>query len=229
VERRDFNLKIKSIDDAGTFVGMGAVYNNVDLGGDLIEPGAFSRTLSAGKKFPVLWQHKTDEPIGFCQITDTREGLQVNGTLELSDPTARKAFTFMKAGVIKGLSIGYDCIQATYDGDVRHLTELKLWEISCVTFPMNESAVVTGVKSITDADRAKHMKSIGEHCKAIGRHQRGIREHLKAIFDVGLDDEDDSNLPDDPALFEGDEEMDKSFLMAELKKLAEQASALTAL
>jgi HK97 family phage prohead protease len=227
VERRDFNLKIKSLDDAGTFVGMGAVYNNVDLGGDLIEPGAFTRTLSAGKKFPVLWQHKTDEPIGFCQITDTREGLQVNGTLELSDPTARKAFTFMKAGVIKGLSIGYDTIQATYDGDVRHLTELKLWEISCVTFPMNESAVVTGVKSLTDADRAKHMKAIDSHRKTIDRSQRAIREHLKAMFD-GLDDEDDTNLPDDPALFEGDEEMNKAFLV-ELQKLAEQASALTAL
>jgi HK97 family phage prohead protease len=230
VERRDFNLKIKSIDDAGTFVGMGAVYNNVDLGGDLIEPGAFTRTLSAGKKFPVLWQHKTDEPIGFCQITDTRDGLQVNGTLELSDPTARKAFTFMKAGVIKGLSIGYDTIQASYDGDVRHLTELKLWEISCVTFPMNESAVVTGVKSITDADRAKHLKAINEHRKAIDRHQQGIRTHLKEMLD-GLDgenDEDrDTNLPDDPALFEGDEEMNKAFVV-ELQKLAEEAASLAA-
>ena len=63
MERRDFNLKIKSIDDAGKFVGIGAVYNNVDLGGDLIEPGAFTRTLSAGKKWPVLWQHQVDNPM----------------------------------------------------------------------------------------------------------------------------------------------------------------------
>lgn len=227
MERRDFNLKIKSIDDAGTFVGMGAVYNNVDLGGDLIEPGAFTRTLSAGRKWPVLWQHQVDNPIGFCQITDTREGLQVNGTLELSDPTARKAFTFMKSGIIRGLSIGYDTIQATYDGDVRHLTELKLWEISCVTFPMNGLATISSVKSITDADRARHMKAIDSHRKTIDRSQRAIREHLKAMFD-GLDDEDDTNLPDDPALFEGDEEMGKAVLMAELKKLAEQAASLTA-
>jgi HK97 family phage prohead protease len=227
VERRDFNLKIKSLDDAGTFVGMGAVYNNVDLGNDLIEPGAFARTLNAGKRWPVLWQHQVDNPIGYCQITDTREGLQVNGTLELSDPTARKAFTFMKAGVIKGLSIGYDCIQATYDGDVRHLTELKLWEISCVTFPMNESAVVTGVKSITDADRAKHMKAIDSHRKTIDRSQRAIRMHLKAMFD-GLDDEDDTNLPDDPALFESEGDDGKA-LLVELRKLAEQAESLAAL
>ena len=42
MEQRDFNLKIKSLDDAGTFVGMGAVYDNVDLGNDVIDPGAFA-------------------------------------------------------------------------------------------------------------------------------------------------------------------------------------------
>jgi HK97 family phage prohead protease len=56
----------------------------------------------------------------------------------------------MKAGVVKGLSIGYDTIQATYDGDIRHLTELKLWEISRVIFPMNESAQVSAVKALSD-------------------------------------------------------------------------------
>jgi len=230
VERRDFNLKIKSIDDAGTFVGMGAVYNNVDLGNDLIEPGAFARTLSPGKKWPVLWQHQVDNPIGTCTIADLREGIQVTGTLELSDPTARKAFTFMKAGVIKGLSIGYDCIQATYDGDVRHLTELKLWEISCVTFPMNELATVSSVKNITDADRSRHLKAIDGHRKAIDHHQQGIQMHLNAM----LDNLDDTNPADDPALLEGDEgdgpdeDMGKAFLV-ELQKLAEQAAALATL
>jgi HK97 family phage prohead protease len=228
VDKKDFSFKLKSLTDAGTFTGMGAVYNNVDLGGDRILPGAFTRTLSAGKKFPVLWQHDPSNPIGTCEITDTRDGLQVMGTLELSDPTAKKAYTFMKSGVIKGLSIGYDTIQANYDGDVRNLTELKLWEISCVTFPMNESAQVTGVKGLSDDERAKHLKAIDTHRKAIDRHQRGIREHLKSMFD-GLDDEDGDAF-DDPALLEsnegdGEDEMDKAFAV-ELRKLAAQASSL---
>ncbi|MBB5329809.1 HK97 family phage prohead protease [Tunturiibacter gelidoferens] len=223
MEHRDFQLRIKSIDDQGTFVGLGAVYNNVDLGNDLIEPGAFSRTLSAGKKFPVLWQHQADNPIGTCTITDVRDGIQVAGILELSDPTARKAFTFMKAGVVKGLSIGYDTVQSSYVGDVRHLTELKLWEISCVTFPMNEMALVTGVKSLSDADRAKHLKAIDEHRKAIDRHQQGIGESLKAMFD-GLDDGDSDT--DDLALLEDETDDDDKAFLVELQKLAEQAGAL---
>jgi HK97 family phage prohead protease len=224
MERRDFNLKIKSLDDAGTFVGLGAVYGNVDLGGDVIDPGAFSRTLSAGKSFPVLWQHDASSPIGHCKITDTPQGLQVNGTLMLSDPTAQKAHTFMKAGVVKGLSIGYETLQSTYEGEVRHLTELKLWEISCVTFPMNQSAQVSAVKALSSDDIADHLKAIDEHRKAIDRHQRGIQGHLKSMLDF---DEDDDT--DDEPLIEGedaDDDDDKAFLV-ELRKLAEQAQELT--
>jgi uncharacterized protein len=122
---------------------------------------------------------------------------------------------------------GYDTIQATYDGDVRHLTELKLWEVSVVTFPMNEMALVTGVKSLSDEDRAKHLKAIDAHRKEIDRHQQGIEMHLKAM----LDNLDDTNPADDPALLECDESgdgMDKAFLV-ELQKLAEQAADLATL
>ena len=61
MERKRFSLKIKSVDDTGTFTGLGAAYNNVDLGGDKIMPGAFTRTLAAGKQFPLLWQHDPSE------------------------------------------------------------------------------------------------------------------------------------------------------------------------
>jgi uncharacterized protein len=229
VERANFSLKIKSVDEAGKFTGIGAVYNNVDLGGDKILPGAFSRTLAAGKAFPLLWQHNPSDPIGSVKATDTSQGLMVEGQLLLSDPTAAKAYQFLKAGIIRGLSIGYETVKSAFVDDVRELSELKLWELSVVTFPMNESAMVTGIKAMSDDDRAKHMKSIGEHCKAIGRHQRGIREHMKAMLD-GVDDDEDEF--DDPALLESDEgnnedEVDKAFVM-ELRKLAKEAASLAA-
>jgi hypothetical protein len=229
VERRDFNFKIKSVNADGTFVGMGAVYNNVDLGGDKILPGAFTRTLNSRKVLPILWQHQPDNPIGSCTVTDTPAGLLVNGTLELSDPTAKKAYTFMKAGITRGLSIGYETVQSTMDGDVRNLTELKLYEISCVTFPMNESATISSVKSLSDEDRAKHFKNIDFHRKSIDRSQRAIRESLKALFDGGDDGDEDEF--DNPSLLENDEgsepgeEMGKAFLV-ELRKLAEQTESL---
>jgi uncharacterized protein len=90
---------------------------------------------------------------------------------------------------------------------------------------MNEMAVVSGVKSLSDEDRAKHLKAINEGRKAIDRHQRDIREHLKAMMD-DLGDEDaesDTNLVDDSSI--EDEEMNKAFL-AQIQELAIRAKAL---
>jgi len=94
---------------------------------------------------------------------------------------------------------------------------------------MNEMATVTGVKSLSDADRSKHIAAIGAHLKAIGAHQRGIAESMKAMFD-GLDDDADdadNNPADDPAMLEGDTGDDDKAFLVELQKLAEQAGALS--
>jgi hypothetical protein len=69
-------------------------------------------------------------------------------------------------------------------------------------------------------DHLKHLRAIDEHRKTIGRHRRGIQAHLNSMLDF---DEDDDT--EDPGLFEDDDD-DKAFL-AEQRKLAEQATALT--
>jgi hypothetical protein len=179
----------------------------------------------------VLWQHNPGDPSGTCAVTDSREGLLVQGKLLLQDPTALKAYTFMKAGVIKGLSIGFETLQSTMDGDVRQLKELRLWEFSIVTFPMQESATISSIKSLSVSDDEVQM-----HLKAISRHQKAIRMHVKAILgdDDELDDED-GDTADDPAFLEGndsepggaslaDDEMSK--FLAELQTLAAQAQGL---
>ena len=167
---QEVRLKIKSVGDEGSFTGLGAAYNNVDLGGDQIVPGAFSRTLAAGKQYPVLWQHDAASPIGTCKVTDSAQGLVVDGTLLLEDPTARKAHLFLKAGVISGLSIGFETLQSQMSGDVRELTELRLWEMSIVTFPMNESAQIQSVKSLSVSD-----DEVQHRLREIRRHQKAMR------------------------------------------------------
>jgi hypothetical protein len=48
------------------------------------------------------------------------------------------------------MSIGYRTVEAVPEanGRVRKLMEIDLFEVSLVTFPMNEAAVITDVKSI---------------------------------------------------------------------------------
>jgi uncharacterized protein len=73
-----------------------------------------------------------------------------NGQLALSMSKARKAFDLMKARLLKGLSIGYDIVRSDVKDGVRRLLELKLYEVSLVTLPMNELATVSAVKSEDD-------------------------------------------------------------------------------
>jgi HK97 family phage prohead protease len=142
-------MLIKDIADDGTFHGDLAVYSKEDLGGDVILPGAFTKTIQErGSQVPLLWQHKSDEPIGTLTLHDSPDALRVSGKLLMELPTAQKAYRLIKAGVIKGLSIGYDTIKDNVDNGVRYLKELRLWEGSIVTFPMNEMAMINAIKAM---------------------------------------------------------------------------------
>ena len=150
-QKRNFRVEIKAINEDGSFDGLLAVYNNVDLGKDLIEPGAFTKTIQErGSTIPLLWQHDTDEPIGELTLIDGPDALRVKGQLALELPVAQKAYVLLKKQIIKGLSIGYDTIKETIEGKVRRLKELRLWEGSVVTFPMNEAAMVTAIKALKE-------------------------------------------------------------------------------
>src|SRR5689334_2509960 len=88
---KDFRLSlIKAVGDDGSFQGMAACYGNTDLGGDVIEPGAFTKTLGDSDTRPILWQHDPSEPIGVGKFTDSPKGLIVDGQLVLESEVARK-------------------------------------------------------------------------------------------------------------------------------------------
>jgi HK97 family phage prohead protease len=153
METLNFRLELKSIDESGTFEGRLAVYNNVDQGGDVIEPGAFTKTLKeGGAVVPLLWQHDSAAPIGTLRLTDSPNALLCKGTLVLSVPKAREAYDLMRAGAVRGLSIGYRAVKDIMDGSVRRLKELALLEGSVVTLAMNPEAQITSVKQHAEPD-----------------------------------------------------------------------------
>jgi hypothetical protein len=146
-DQKDFRFEIKAVDEQGVFTGLAAAYGNVDDGDDLIEAGAFTKTLKEeGNTRPLLWQHKADVPIGSIALIDSPEGLRCTGKLLLQIDDAKKAYVLMKAKIVKGLSIGFQSVRDNFVGQVRHLKEIKLFEVSLVTLPMNQLAVVEAVK-----------------------------------------------------------------------------------
>ena len=149
LERKAFRLRVKQLDDTGMFEGYASVFGNTDSYGDVVDRGAFAKTIGdkAGR-FPILWQHNPDEPIGVSTgMVEDMHGLAVTGQLNLDTQRGREAYSLLRQGALQGLSIGYQTVNSVMDGKLRRLTEVKLWEFSVVTFPANELANVTSVKA----------------------------------------------------------------------------------
>ena len=148
MKQKRMRLEIKEISAEGTFEGILSPYGNVDMGRDVVEPGAYTKTLKdRGSVVPLLWQHDETEPVGSLTLEDRPDGLYCKGQLLMELPEAKKAYTLIKARIVKGLSIGFEAVKDAVVNGVRHLKEIKLYEGSIVTFPMNEMALITSVKA----------------------------------------------------------------------------------
>ena len=144
-------LELKSIDAEGRFAGYASVFDVVDNQRDIVLPGAFAQTIrDRAPQIKLLWQHQPEEPIGVIEtLFEDARGLYVEGRLLLDVARSREAFALLKAGAVSGLSIGYSPVRYTIDPDsgVRRLAEVDLYEVSLVTFPANQAANVTVVKT----------------------------------------------------------------------------------
>jgi hypothetical protein len=156
---KDFKLEIKSLNDDGTFEGYASVFGVKDNQNDVVETGAFKRTIDHHKgMIPILDQHDPHVEIGMTtEMKEDGNGLYFKGELYIDNddpkndvPAARAVYVKMKKrqalGNPLGISIGYSVLQKAFKDTVRHLKELALWEISTVTFAANQLATVTGVK-----------------------------------------------------------------------------------
>lgn len=151
--KQRMRMEVKDISATGSFEGLLSPYGTVDGGGDVVEPGAYAKTLKDhGNKVPMLWQHKTDTPIGELTLEDRPDGLWCKGQLLMELVDAQKAYLLIKARIVKGLSIGFEPVRKAVVEGLRHLKEIRLYEGSIVTFPMAESALITSVKAMGAAD-----------------------------------------------------------------------------
>jgi len=161
-ETKTFRFEIKELDDTGRFSGYLATFGNIDAGGDVVETGAFKKTLKENDAFPLLWGHSASVPglvVGTFHGKEDNHGLRVDGEFfddEDSQKARRKAKRLLERGIKIGLSMGYKTIKwlnDLMDGlNVRRLQEVRLNEGSLTLWPMNELARVDAVKAFDDED-----------------------------------------------------------------------------
>jgi hypothetical protein len=153
METKDVKFSLGKIDDeAGKFDGYASVFGVVDSYNDVVEAGAFKKTLKENDVFPLLWSHDVTQPIGKITAFEDNKGLKVHGDLNLEVPAAMEKRSLMKQGVIKAMSIGYESIpdKSPIVEGIRHLKEIRLWEVSLVVFPANRKATIGNVKTMAD-------------------------------------------------------------------------------
>lgn len=169
-QKSTFGFEVKSIDADGTFAGYASVFHVVDSQQDMMMPGAFAASLKARTQpVQLLWQHQWESPIGMIDaLFEDARGLYIKGRLLMDVTQAREAHALLKAGVIRGLSIGYSVKRAERDphSGVRQLHAVDLWEVSVVTLPANEAAQVTVVKSV-DKEMLALLAAISEAREAL--------------------------------------------------------------
>jgi HK97 family phage prohead protease len=202
----DCELKQVGTDDEGAFEGYASIFNNKDLGNDVIKYGAFANSIKNRnpKNIKLLYQHKTDEPIGVIEyIEEDKKGLKIEGRLAMGTQKGREVFELMKMGAIDSMSIGYRLNPDGYKYDPktrkRSIKEVDLMEISLVTFPMNPKAKVTKVKlaEMTERELEKVLRDAHIFSNDLAVHtasllhksvhvddQRDVADSIKALINT---------------------------------------------
>ena len=147
---KQFPAEIKALEEDGTCKAYVATYRTTpDAQGDIIEPGAFTKSLSGNPRLPMLWQHDPKTPCGhWYSYKSDNHGILATGKFNLSTSWGRDAYGAVKGSDVDSFSIGFITEKSTYDRDgVRHLTELSLKEASAVTFAADGAAKLVGVKA----------------------------------------------------------------------------------
>lgn len=165
IEYKDFSGGLKDIDTKGRVVtGYLSSFGNKDFHGDVIEKGAFKKTIAERKEqIFFLNQHDWKMPLNkFNVIQEDEKGLYFE-SMPLPDTSyANDVIKLYEAGVLKEHSIGFHTLKDEYNEneDTRYIKEVKLFEGSVVTLGANPNTPFTGLKSMTQKEIEDETKKI---------------------------------------------------------------------
>lgn len=149
------NFEIKQESEERAVMGYASTFGNKDAANDIIEKGAFGKLNP--RKIKFLYQHEVKMPIGVIkELREDDKGLYMEA--KFSETTlGNDTYTLMKDGAIDKFSVGMILnpkgIRYDEKSGIRYISKAKLMEVSAVTFPANDKAAVTSVKSLDMSKR----------------------------------------------------------------------------
>ena len=139
-------LTIKSADETTGIIEGIASTPTSDREGDQMDPKGASFKLP----MPFLWQHDARSPIGnVIEAKVMATGIWIKAKIEKGIlPEIDRAWALIKAGLVRGLSIGFSGVEGTpLKGGGINFTKWNWLELSAVTIPMNAEATIQVIKS----------------------------------------------------------------------------------
>ena len=194
---KNFELKLKA-DDEGILEGYFSTYDETpDSYGDIIKPGAFTETIKnreeSGHPFPLCFNHDFSAIIGAVDsVKDTEKGPFIKAHF-LDTQQAQDVRKMLQSGAIYQFSFAYDVLGAEKPTEEQQskgiwnvLTKLDVFEISVVTVPANQNAVVTEVKSAEPETKQGRRNS---------QKDADIIKQIRDLAQSLLDDEGEDTTP----------------------------------
>jgi HK97 family phage prohead protease len=187
------SMMLKAEGDAGRFSGYASTYN-LDLQNDRIQPGAFAQSIADKKgKVPIFFNH--EDWVGFStSLAEDGKGLNMTAELALGNTISDNAYALLqKAAQLDfrvGMSIGFTATDWDWDGNVRTLKEINLYEVSITPFPAQPKAFVSDVKTWRDFE--KHLREAEHFSRADAKR---ILNALAACKQSSCGMPEDANQP----------------------------------
>ncbi|MEE0653694.1 MAG: HK97 family phage prohead protease [Bifidobacterium criceti] len=170
--RADIKAADTGSENETRFEGYAAVFDNIDLGGDVIRKGAFAKTLSerygeSGAGIPVYWNHDVNDPFKNLGVTskayEDEHGLKVEGAIDTSTELGRQVAKLLKEGRVQQMSFAYDIEDAGwidgtkgddggYEPGYYELRSLDLFEVSICPIGCNQQTEVSAKKAMLGLD-----------------------------------------------------------------------------
>lgn len=166
---KNSGFKVKDIDESNRqVVFYAAAFDNKDTDGDVIPKGAFSKTIKergpkGANRIKHLYQHKISSPVGMpVEMTEDNTGLRV--VSKISNSTLGKdAIEDYKLDLYEH-SIGFEVVDDDFDNerDANILKEIKLMEVSSVTWGANPNTPLLDMKHKCNSCGEDLLKDINE-------------------------------------------------------------------
>ena len=194
-------------DKRGRFEAYVSVFGNKDSQGDIVDPGAFTKTLAEwvvkGRPIPTVWSHQFSDPdsiLGeYVEAKETDTGLRLVGQLELGWQKAQRVYELMEKQLVAEFSFSgkvrdYELIEVDKDDDDEdpwawlwpgmRIKDIDLWEAGPCFKGANPETELLNVKS---EERLKALRPLilGKEGRVLaGRHIDSLKSARDQLNDV---------------------------------------------